>query len=322
MSNPIVYVGVDVGCRELWAAMAGCRPRRFVHSAGGVASMSRWAGKIAGDVTVHICMEATGVYSRHVAVLLGKVVVSIVNPAQIKAFGRAQLRRTKTDAVDAQVILSYAQSQHPVPWNPEPVALQKLHELVTHLDYLQKVRGLGRNRQHVLSYWSRSDRSVGQSQRRVQQMLDKEIARIHQRIDELCMADQTLNKQVMLLCTIPGVANTTAVHLLAYGKCALTSRSGKELTAQAELAPAHRQSGTSVRGRSRIAKQGDCRLRRTLYMPTLVATRCNETIKNRYLHLQKQGKTKKQALVACMRKLLLISRAILISEIPFNPDYS
>lgn len=324
MSKAIVYVGVDVGKDELWAAMTGRRPRLFEHSKAGIKSLCRWGKETAAEATVHVCMEATGMYSQHMAALLieqPSIEISIVNPALIKAFGRAQLRRTKTDPIDAEVILAFAQSQHPEVYNPEPEALQHLYELVSHLDHLKRLHGQTKNRTHTRTYQPLTPKAVIQSQKRLQRTLEKEMDHLEKAILTHCQNYPTLNHQVKQLCTIPGVATTSAVQLLAYGKTALTTRTAKALTAHAGLAPAHRRSGSSVRGRSRIAKAGCRQLRRALYMPTLVATRCNDSIEKRYLHLQKNGKTKKQALAACMRKLLLIVRAMLINCTEFNPDY-
>lgn len=70
MSKAIVYVGVDVGKDELWAAMTGRRFRLFEHSKAGIKSLCRWGKETAAEATVHVCMEATGMYSQHMAALL------------------------------------------------------------------------------------------------------------------------------------------------------------------------------------------------------------------------------------------------------------
>lgn len=108
---------------------------------------------------------------------------------------------------------------------------------------------------------------------------------------------------------------------LAYGGDALTLRTRRQLDAHAGLAPAQRQSGSSVRGKSHIAKQGNARLRKALYMPTLVAGQYNPQLKRYYERLVERGKPKKVALTACMRKLLNLLRAMLIKKTLFNPAY-
>ena len=107
--------------------------------------------------------------------------------------------------------------------------------------------------------------------------------------------------------------------MLAYGKTALTNYSARALVAHVGIAPRHRQSGISVWGKSHLAKEGDKRLRCILYMSTLVGIVPNPILKKFYQRLLAKGKPKKVALIACMRKLLLIVRAILIKQVPFNP---
>jgi transposase len=160
---------------------------------------------------------------------------------------------------------------------------------------------------------------VRRTERALQRCLQDQLVVIDQAIERLCERDHTLADQVALLCTIPGMGSKSATQLLSYGGVALQERSAKELTAHAGLAPEHRQSGTSVRGRSHLNKQGDRRLRTVLYMPTLVATKYNPCIATVYHRLIHNGKPKKLALIACMRKLLIISRAMLRTKTPFNP---
>jgi transposase len=324
MSKQILYVGVDVGASALWASLPGLRARQFGHTGAGIRQLHRWAVKHSGGAVVHLCMEATGVYSQQVAVRLvdqPRTEVSIVNPACIKSFANAQLRRSKTDALDAEVIRCYAETQAPPAWHPAPKALRQLHALVAQADALEDGLHQWRNRQHAHGYTEDLPRAVKASQRAIERSLEKEVTKVEAAIDQLCAADPDLAQQVLLLETIPGIARKSAVRLLAYGQNWLTDRSPKELVAYAGLAPHHHQSGTSVRGRSRIDKRGNRHLRKTLYMPALVGSVYNPILSEFYQRLCANGKLKKVALVACMRKLLLMARSMLINKTTFNPNY-
>lgn len=323
MSKTSFYVGVDVGKDELWAAADGYKSRKFTHSTIGIRALYRWATKISEGLAVHICMEATGVYSLSVAHQLytnDDVLISIINPAQIAAYGKAQLRRTKTDSVDAQIILSFGQSQNPPLWSPDSKSLRSLYQLVAQADDIREDIQKWSNRGHAQTFTPDVPEAVKKSNKMIIRHLERQLAKIERAIEELCKSDNELKEQVDLLCTIVGIAHLSAVKVLAYGRKALTERSRGELTAHAGLAPRHHQSGTSVYGRSHIAKQGDKRLRKTLYMPTLVATLHNPIIKQFYHRLLDNGKPKMVAIVACMRKLLLIIRAMLIKKKVFNPE--
>ena len=114
MNKARFCVGIDVGKDELVVAGEGGAMKTFGTTVGEVRRLSRWVIKQAKGQAVHIGMEATGVYSHGVATGLSRYeqfVVSVINPAQIKAFGRAMLVRTKTDRVDAKVIREFVRSQ-------------------------------------------------------------------------------------------------------------------------------------------------------------------------------------------------------------------
>lgn len=324
MGKRVFYVGVDVGAQELWAAVEGKRPKRFAHTARGIGSLYRWAIKEADGGTAHLCMEATGVYSRNVAmhlVALPGAEVSIVNPACIKAYANVQLRRCKTDLIDAEVIRCYAHSQHPLPWQPARKTMRQLYELVVQADATKASLRQWKNREQAHGYIPDIPATVVKAQRCIVRALQRQLQRVEEAIDRLCATDPVIAQQVMLLETIPGIARTSSVQILAYGGRWLTDRTQKELVAHAGLAPHHHQSGTSVRGRSRIDKRGDHRLRRALYMPALTGTVHNPTLKRFYQQLLQNRKLKKVALVACMKKLLLICRSMLIHKTTFSAKY-
>jgi transposase len=324
MSKQTIYIGVDVGKDELWAVVEGKRPRKFSHSATGIRALHRWVYRNNQSPNLHFCLEATGVYSQHLAVRLDQykdATVSIVNPAQIAAYAKAQLRRTKTDQVDARVILSFAQTQQPPIWSPPTHELEQLYTLRSHADAIEAELQQWNNRIHAHSFRSKNlTKSVRTSCNKIQRVLKRELARIEQAMEELIATSDRLADNRDLLCSIPGIAEHSATKILAYGRDQFTIRNRKQLTAHAGLAPREQTSGSSVRGKTRIAKQGDRRLRTALFMPTLVGIRFNPILKEYYQRLVNKGKLKKVALVACMRKLLMMIQAILISRKTFNPN--
>lgn len=324
MNKSLLVVGIDVGKDELVVALEQGKPKVFGTSATEISRLSRWLTKLGDGRPVHIGMEATGVYSRGVATALSRrrqFTVSVINPAQIKAFGRAMLRRTKTDQVDAQVIREFIRSQTPPAWTPPPVVKQQLASLVTHADAINREIRQWKNRRHAQQHDVNVPRSVIDSTETIIRSLERQHDRLEQAVARLCETDNVLREDLELLTSIGGIANRSATQILAYGGDSLTTRSRRQLNAHAGLVPAERQSGTSVRGKSHLAKQGNVRLRRSLYMPALVATKHNPAIERFYQRLVAKGKAKKAALIACMRKLLEIIRAILIKRKPFESNY-
>lgn len=324
MSKSTFYIGIDVGQEELWVAIKSKKARMFPHNKKGIKQMVKWVQKYSDSAHLHLCMEATGVYSYSLATHLSvypDIDISIVNPAQIASFAKALLRRTKTDSVDAQVILDFVSTQKTQLWRPEPVSLRNLYHLVALADTLKEdIRRWG-NRCHSSKYIDDLPKEVKKSQKATIKNFTTQLDKIEQSIKQLCQENKQLKQQVDLLCSIPGIAHLSAVRILAYGKTTLITHSKKELTAHAGLAPSHKQSGISVRGRSSIAKAGNKRLRKTLFMPSLVAIIHNPIIKKQYQNLLDKGKPKMLALVACMRKLLIMAQAILIKNTPFKPIF-
>jgi len=325
MSKDVFYVGVDVGSEEVWAALPGLKPRRFVHAKRGLLALHCWAKRHAAGAILHFCLEGSGVYSVSVAscwVGLPETEVSVVNPAQIAAYARAQLRRCKTDQVDAIVIQQFATTQNPPAWQPASTTLRQLYELVQLADQLKAQRQQWQNRRHARGYIPDLPVAVTKTHQAIIRSLDRQLDHVNQEIKQLCTMTEELAQQVALLTTIPGIAQLSAVQILAYGQNWLTHRTAKQLAAHSGLAPHPKQSGTSLHSPGSIDRRGNVRLRKALYMPTLVAVQHNPLLRRTYQRLCQRGKPKKLALVACMKKLLLIARAILITKIPFNPSLS
>lgn len=122
---------------------------------------------------------------------------------------------------------------------------------------------------------------------------------------------------MFLLETIPGIGRTTARAMLAEIPDIQNFKNARQLAAFAGLNPCQRQSGSSVNGQTRLSKIGSKRLRKTLYMPAIVATRWNPVIENLTNRLLQRGKCKMSALGAAMRKLLHIVFGVLKNQQPF-----
>jgi len=322
MSKDVFYVGIDVGSREVWGSVAGLKARRFAHSAKGIASLRGWTSKHAAGAQLHFCLEGTGVYGVSVASLLLQdpdTRVSIVNPAQIKAFANSQLRRCKTDRLDAEVIRQFAEAHQPSLWQPPSKEQRQLSELVLLRDQLQAELRQWQNRRHSREYLNDVPPLVKQTHQSLIRSLKRQQQKIEAAIAALVAENAQIAQQVALLSTIPGIAQQSAVQLLAYGQNWLTHRSAKALVAHSGLAPHPKQSGSSLNRGGAIDKRGNWRIRKALYMPTLVAAKHNPSIRDFYNRLCAAGKPKMVALIAAMKKLLFIARAILIHKKPFNP---
>ena len=163
-------------------------------------------------------------------------------------------------------------SEHARRWTPLPREVRELQALVRRLDSLVEMRAMQENR---LSSGITVD-PVRQSVEAHLTYLNKQIKCCEALIRKHIKGHPTLKAQSELLDSIPGIAETTAALLLSEITDITQYESARQVAAYAGLVPRERQSGTSVRGRTRLSKIGNARLRRALYFPAITAIRCSE----------------------------------------------
>lgn len=290
----------------------------FANSPKGFGQLRHWLKKQAVK-RLHACLEATGTYGDDLAEYLYQQgwAVSVVNPLRIKSYAQSQLQRSKTDKTDAGVIADFCRTQPLDLWSPPDPALRELRGLVRRLEDLHHMRTQEINRLKT----EPGSRTVSHHLRKHITFLDRQIQEvedsIHQHIDQ----HPDLKHQHELLTSIKGIGDSTASALLAEIGDWRSFPAARQLAAFAGLTPRQRQSGSSVRGRSRFAKIGNPHLRRILYLPGLSARRCNPIIKPFCDNLAGHGKSKMAVIGAAMRKLLHIAYGVLKSDQPFDPTY-
>jgi len=272
-----------------------------------------------GAAGVHACLEATGVYGLELAHYLHQagVVVSVVNPACIKSFAQCQLRRTKTDRVDAVVIAQYCATMQPRPWQPPAPEIAQLQALARRREDLLAMRTQERNRSQLPS----TPVAVQESQKAVVAMLGEQIKATEAQLRAHCRQHPGLQAKLDLLLSIPSIGFITAVILLGEIGDLSNYRSARQLAAHSGLVPYQRCSGSSVHGNPRLSKRGNARLRKALYFPAIVAMKHNPLLAPFAQRLLARGKQKMVAIAALMRKLLHLVYGILKSGMPFDPNY-
>ena len=286
------------------------------NSKEGFTVLSDWLRKYdAGHV--HACMEATGSYDDELALYLHDAghTVSIVNPARIKGFAQSELIRTKNDTVDAGIIARFCLAMKPEPWTPPAPAVRRLQAIARRLDALIAMRTQELNRLGV------AHSLVEPSIKEHLAYLDSEIDKLKKQMRSEIDKDPDLKTNRDLLITIPGISDATISVMLAeldFKKF----ESVREVVAFMGLAPKETLSGSSVKGRPRLCKVGNARLRKSLYMPAMVAMRFNPVVADFSARLKEGGKNGKVIVCAAMRKLVHIIYGVLKTGKPFNPHYA
>jgi transposase len=320
MIEPIL--GIDIsklkfnGC--LTQPNGKLKHRVFPNNSAGFEQLRGWLTKQGVD-RVHACLEATGTYSEALALFLFQSghTVSLVNPAAIKAFAQSRLSRTKTDRVDSELIARFTVAQAPTQWTPQPQEVRELQALVRRLESLVEMRVAEENR---LTSGVSVD-SVRQSLEAHLFYLNQEIKRTEELIRNHINSHPTLKQQSELLDSIPGIAESTAARLLAEMTDITQYKSARQVAAYAGLVPRERQSGTSLRGRARLSKIGNARLRKALYFPAITALRCSPFFKAWAEGLLARGKCKMTVICAVMRKLIHLAYGVLKNGKPFDPEW-
>ena len=311
-------LGIDVAKAKLDCALrlpdGKYRNKVVDNTPAGFRALCEWLRKHEAS-PLHACMEATGVYWEAVAEHLAAqgMLVSVVNPAQIKAFGASRLVRTKTDRVDAQLIAAFCFERCPDAWQAPSPAEQALRALVLRLDALQTMRAQEGNRLEV----AREAVKAGIANHIA--WLDAEIQALVALIRDHMNNDPGLKDQQALLDSIPGLGERTIAVLLAFYADTQRFANARKAVAFAGLDPRQHESGSSVRGKPRMSKIGHTFLRKALYMPAMVALYKTAWGKRFRARLTAAGKPPMLIIGAMMRKLIHVAFGVLKSREFFNP---
>jgi transposase len=252
-----------------------------------------------------VVLEATGGYEEAVAAALweGGLPIAIVNPRQVRDFAKAIGKLAKTDKIDAAVIAHFAETVKPTSQEVPDEQARELEALVTRRRQLLEMLAAEQNRARMTT--SKAAR------RDIEQHIDWLKKRIKDHDGEIseCVRQSALWREKSdLLRSVPGIGKVSSSTLLA-SVPELGKLDRRKLAALVGVAPYNCDSG-EMRGK-RTIWGGRANVRAVLYMATLSAVRHNPALKATYDRLVAAGKAKKLALVACMRKLLTISNAIL-----------
>ena len=268
-----------------------------------------------------VVMEATGYYHYRLAQFLYKngVTVSVVNPLSIKRFIQMKLAKVKTDKSEAKAICEYALTNEVPLYNALTDTQSECLQLFRLLDTYLKQRTATKNKIHGEAVLGIPSKFVYRSLIRNKKQLNKEVAAIESKILSLVKEDQ--QEQLTLLTSIPGIGQKTALFLIVVTDGFSKFETASQLCSYVGITPTIRESGSSVRGRARISKVGNRKLRNLLFLCSFNACKHNKSCKEVYERIVNKGKSKKLALIAVANKLLKQSFAIAKSGRPYDDTY-
>jgi transposase len=244
------------------------------------------------------------------------ILYTLVNPAHTAAYARLQGKRAKTDRVDAQLLASLGESQHPEPSQPPQEAQEGLKALGRHLDWLEGELRAARNRLETVRFSPWTPKEVVDSLERTIQRLEEEACQVREAMQARQQEHQEWQAQMELLTSIPGVGEQTARLVLSELPPVASCPSARNWVAFCGLNPEPRQSGRSHY--SRLSRVGTARVRAGLYLPAVSALRWNPVVKALGQRLRERGKSGRVRVVAAMHKLLRLCFGVLKSGRPFD----
>lgn len=301
-------VGIDVSAKTLQVALLGVDGRvadmEFPNTPKGHANLVEKLTKKGRSARV--CLEATGTYSLDIAIALtghSRVAVMVVNPKSARKFAEAQMRRAKTDRVDARSLLEYAQRMEFVPWQRPDSARLQLRTLARRITALKEEHVAEQNRLHAAEATQETPKAVLDDIATGLEQLDRRVEHLEAQALELIAASPQLVEAHRCITSIRGIADRSAIRILGELLLLDPEMSTREIVAHAGLDPRPYQSGTHE-GRRKISKVGNAYLRAALYMPAVAAARFEPAVAEFHQRLVGRGKRPIVSLVAIMRKLL------------------
>jgi transposase len=331
------WVGLDVSKQTFDAAVMRCGQRvgitplsvlparSFARTPEGVDAFVGWLEDLFKDAEnesgVRCVMEATGRYSTELSVWLverrATLAPAIEPPRQTAAFMESLGIRTMTDQVAARALAAYGMERQPEAYQAASPEELELREVCRYRHSLVEQRTALLNQADECSL----GRFVARNQAKRIALLDGDIKRAEAEMRRLVKECKELQGDIALLDSVYGVGFVTAVTVrVELGDLRRFTRA-RQLNAFAGLNPSFHHSGTSVRGRARMCKQGNARARHALYMSAITIIRGDNDLQRTYTRLIQNGKTKMAAIGAVMRKTLCVMRAILISGKPYDRNW-
>jgi transposase len=311
MSNlPEIFAGIDVSKSHLDLALWNVhRSWRYSNNSEGINDLTDLLLKHQPALIV---LEATGGYEQAAFRCLSasQLSVAIVNPRRVRDFARANGRLAKTDRIDAHNLAHFAQVVRPHAHPASTDAQQRLVGMIARRRQLHRMITAEKNRLR------NAHPTVHLQLQEHIDWLRQALKELDSEVEDLLQIDHELEAKADLLCSAPSIGVVTAASLLA--DCPeLGTLDRKKIAALVGVAPMNKDSGRKS-GKRRIMG-GRAPLRAALYMAALSASRYNPAIQPFYARLVGNGKEKKVALTACMRKLLTMLNAMMRDNKHWSP---
>lgn len=326
-------VGIDVAQKELVVSVGKmfddwspemCANKTFSNTKEGFTGMLSWAKKHTDPCCpVRYVMEATGVYHESLAYFLEErgYETTIVLPNKISNFHRTLEVKTVTDKTSSETITRFGLERKLDVWQkPKPV-FKRIRQLTRERDQVVQARTVAKNQLHAERAEAEPGKKTIERLKKQIAFFNKQAKEIDADIEALVKTDEAVNRSIKLIRTLSGIGTLTAATVLAETNGFELVRNKRQLSSYAGFDVCEKQSGTSIKGKSRISKKGNKYLRKAMHMPALAAIRHDERFKAVFTRLVAKHGIKMKAAVAVQRKLLEMTFTIYKNNTPYQKNY-
>jgi transposase len=315
------FIGIDIGKATFLVALpqvdGGYQVEEFANDEEGISNLLPLL-----DQQVHCVMEATGSYSMLLSYTLSEqgYTVSVINPRQAAHFSQMLLRVTKTDRMDAILLAKYGEHMQPAVFQPNSKTMLHLKQKRTLLRQLKKQRTALIRLQEAHAHQPTQDQKTQSTMQSMVEAIEQHQQQVEQSLYQT--TQQAYAELMKIVTSVKGIGKEIATALIVTTAGFTRFDNAKQLAKFIGICPTHHQSGSSVKGKSTIARRGDPHLRSLLYMATLSAIRHNQACKALYDRLKAKGKASKVALIAVANKLIRQVFALVSAKTIYQDGYT
>lgn len=297
---------------------------KFDNTAKGLEKLNSWIGKHrVSNLDLKVVMEATGVYHESAAYFLHEkgFAVSVVLPNKSKAYAKSLNAKSKTDSIDAKILAQMGLERQLEIWQPASHNMRRIKRLCRERVALQEQKTITLNQNHARSCEHKPERNSQKRGDQLVKFIEKQITQVEQDIQSSIASDEILKEKIDRICTVKGLGWITVVTIIAETDGFALFKNKGQLVSFAGYDVVQNESGTSVKGTTRISKKGNRHIRRALHFPALMAVRHEPQFKNLFERTFEKSFIKMKAYVAVQRKLLVLIYTLFKNNTPYDPNY-
>ena len=291
--------------------------RKFANTSKGYDQLMVWLSKKQlDDAPMRVTMEATGVYYEALAYYLHDhdCQVHVLLPNRIRGYLKFLNLKSKTDELEADALAELGIQQELPVWQPASPQMYSLKGFSRERNTLIEQKTVIMNRLHAEQARQSPDRKTLKRLRQQLRLLEKQIKGVEQ--------DEQLLQKVEQICQLKGLAWISVLTIIAETNGFQLVSHKSQLVSYAGYDVVERQSGSSVKGKTRISKKGNRHIRRTLHFPALNVVKYNDEFKQMYLRVYDRTKIKMKGYVAVQRKLLVLVYTLYKKNEAYDPKYA